>query len=77
MDSRTVTIAAKMRTKTKFITTISGLELFGKFNFYSDIKLEDARKQLAKKFASGCCVNEENKIEIQGDLTFDLEEYLP
>jgi translation initiation factor 1 (eIF-1/SUI1) len=39
--------------------------------------LKDAVKKFAKRFASGCCVNEENKIEIQGDICDDLIEYIP
>jgi len=31
---------------------------------YVDVNLKEAVKKFAKRFASGCCVNEEGKIEI-------------
>ena len=37
--------------------------------------MNDASKIFAKKYASGCSVSE-NTIEIQGDISYELSEYI-
>lgn len=41
------------------------------------INPKDAAKKFGKKFACGSSVVENNAVEIQGDVTYDLMEYIP
>lgn len=58
-----VTISRQQRNKRKFVTSVSGLELFGNFQPLAlvfmncqGVKLGDAAKAFAKKFSCGCSV---------------------
>lgn len=77
-------LTVKKRGNKKFLTLVSGLETFGKkmhsfiYLFYSlGINPKDAAKKFGKKFACGSSVVENNAVEIQGDVTYDLMEYIP
>ncbi len=70
---KVVLIEATQRQKRKFVTTITGLDLF------DDIKIKDAAKLLGKKFACGATVTEEagkKFIEVQGDITYDVPDFI-
>jgi len=41
------------------------------------INPKDAAKKFGKRFACGSSVVENNAVEIQGDVTYDLMEYIP
>lgn len=43
----------------------------------SGLNPKDVAKKFGKKFACGSSVVENNAIEIQGDVTYDLMEYIP
>jgi density-regulated protein DRP1 len=62
-----------VRNKRKCVTIIKGLDMFG-------IKLSDASKKLGKKFASGASVvkgpTEKDQIDVQGDIMYDLAEFI-
>jgi density-regulated protein DRP1 len=68
-----VIISLQSRGKNKSMTNVSGLELHG-------LELKKMSKGLGKKFASGASVtkNAEGKeeLQIQGDLRFEIEEWL-
>jgi len=48
-----------------------------RLNFNIGINPKDAAKKFGKKFACGSSVVENNQVEIQGDVTYDLMEYIP
>lgn len=61
------------RNKRKYVTTVSGLELFG-------YELKKVAKDFGKKFATGSSVTKVpsggEEITIQGDVSVDVEEYI-
>jgi len=63
-------LMVKKRGNKKHLTLVSNLESFG-------INPKDAAKKFGKKFACGSSVVENNAVEIQGDVTYDLMEYIP
>ena len=69
-----ILIETSARRGKKTITTIKGLEAI------DNIKLKDIAKALGKKFASGAAVktapNNEEIIEIQGTVSYDLPQFL-
>ena len=67
-SKKAVTISLLKRGKTKNITKIDGLQLFG-------LSLKDISKSFRKSFSSGCAVVDDS-IEIQGDLIDDIIERL-
>ncbi|CAD8043725.1 unnamed protein product [Paramecium primaurelia] len=69
-ESEMVYIKVKERNRTKFITTLSGLEKHG-------LDIKEAQKKISKKFGCGSSINDKGAIELQGDLSVDLEEWLP
>ena len=64
-----VVITTGHRTKNKFITNIKGLGGFG-------IKLADASRVLAKKFATSASVTDEDEISLQGDISQSLADFI-
>ncbi|RVW43920.1 Translation machinery-associated protein 22 [Vitis vinifera] len=72
-EKQEVVIEKIVRNKRKCITTVKGLELFG-------IKLSDASKKLGKKFATGASVvkgpTEKEQIDVQGDIAYDIVEFI-
>lgn len=68
-----ITIVVAARNKKKSLTSIYGLELFGR-------KLDDAAKTLKKRFACGAAAIKDAQqrecVQLQGNLEYDLPEYL-
>jgi density-regulated protein DRP1 len=65
-----IVIASVARTKKKFVTNITGLARFG-------IKLTDAARIFAKKFAAASSVTpDKDEIVIQGEISDTLAEFL-
>jgi len=66
-------ISRVQRNKRKYVTIIEGLDKFG-------VKLSDASKLLSKKFSCGASVvktpNGEEEIDVQGDFTENIIEFL-
>eukprot|EP01102_Stenamoeba_stenopodia_P014126 TRINITY_DN4661_c0_g1_i1.p1 TRINITY_DN4661_c0_g1~~TRINITY_DN4661_c0_g1_i1.p1 ORF type:complete len:202 (-),score=64.91 TRINITY_DN4661_c0_g1_i1:80-685(-) len=64
-DEPTILISKNQRNKRKFVTVVAGLEGFG-------IKLKDAAKVMANKFACGASVTKTptgtEEIDVQGDV---------
>ncbi|CAD8048732.1 unnamed protein product [Paramecium sonneborni] len=69
-ESEMVYIKVKERNRNKFITTLSGLEKHG-------LDIKEAQKKISKKFGCGSSINEKGAIELQGDLSVELEEWIP
>ncbi|CAK55746.1 unnamed protein product (macronuclear) [Paramecium tetraurelia] len=69
-ESEMVYIKVKERNRSKFITTLTGLEKHG-------LDIKEAQKKISKKFGCGSSINEKGDIELQGDLSAELEEWLP
>ncbi|CAK90657.1 unnamed protein product (macronuclear) [Paramecium tetraurelia] len=69
-ESEMIYIKVKERNKNKFITTLSGLEKHG-------LDLKETSKKISKKFGCGSSINEKGALELQGDLSVELEEWLP
>ncbi|CAD8051991.1 unnamed protein product [Paramecium sonneborni] len=69
-ESDMVYIKVKERNRNKFITTLSGLEKHG-------LDIKETQKKISKKFGCGSSINEKGAIELQGDLSAELEEWLP
>ncbi|KAL2241323.1 UNVERIFIED_CONTAM: Density-regulated protein [Sesamum indicum] len=72
-EKQQVIIEKVTRNKRKCITTVKGLDLFG-------IKLNDATKKLAKKFATGASVvkgpTEKEQFDVQRDIAYDIVEFI-
>lgn len=72
-EKQEVIIEKVVRNKRKCITIVKGLDLFG-------VKLSDASKKLGKKFATGASVvkgpTEKEQIDVQGDISFDIVEFI-
>lgn len=69
---RCVVISKSQRNKKKFVTTVKGVETCG-------LSLKTVAQGMAKKFACAASVSgkgAEAEIQIQGDITQDLPEYL-
>eukprot|EP00026_Physarum_polycephalum_P011947 Phypoly_transcript_12198.p1 GENE.Phypoly_transcript_12198~~Phypoly_transcript_12198.p1 ORF type:complete len:194 (+),score=35.93 Phypoly_transcript_12198:49-582(+) len=68
-----VYISRTNRNKRKYVTTVTGLEMFG-------IKLPDAAKLFAKKFSCGSSVVKNpslvEEIDIQGDVKDDIVDFI-
>eukprot|EP01016_Furgasonia_blochmanni_P024615 TRINITY_DN2654_c0_g1_i1.p1 TRINITY_DN2654_c0_g1~~TRINITY_DN2654_c0_g1_i1.p1 ORF type:complete len:266 (-),score=70.56 TRINITY_DN2654_c0_g1_i1:161-958(-) len=64
-----IVITTSKRNNKKFLTTVAGLDKIG-------INVKDAQKKFGKKFACGASVLADNSIEIQGDIAYELEEYI-
>jgi len=68
-----VHISRVQRNKRKYVTIITGLDKFG-------VKLPEASKLFAKKFSCGSSVvkapNGDDEIDVQGDFTDDIIEFL-
>ncbi|CAD8049763.1 unnamed protein product [Paramecium primaurelia] len=69
-ESDMVYLKVKERNRNKFITTLSGLEKHG-------LDIKESSKKISKKFGCGSSINEKGAIELQGDLTEELIEWLP
>ncbi|KAK5825000.1 hypothetical protein PVK06_019802 [Gossypium arboreum] len=72
-EKQEVVIEKVVRNRRKCITIVKGLDLFG-------IKLSDASKKLGKKFATGASVvkgpTDKEQIDVQGDISYDIVEYI-
>ena len=77
-------IEKQNRNKKKFLTTISGLDKYGRPNKNYDhstdelcsslgLNVKDVAKKFGKKFACGSSVIDNNAIEIQGDIVYELQ----
>jgi density-regulated protein DRP1 len=65
-----IVITSVARTKKKFVTSVTGLSRFG-------IKLADAARVFAKKFAAASSVTQDkDEIVIQGEIADSLAEFL-
>ena len=66
----TVIVSRLTRSRRKFVTLVTGLAEKG-------VNPKAAAKRCAKKFACGCAVIKGTKdVEIQGDVTYELVEFL-
>jgi len=69
----TIHVSLVQRNKRKYVTVVCGLEKFG-------VKLPEAAKLMAKKFSCGASVVKgtagEEEIDVQGDITDDLIDFL-
>eukprot|EP00042_Codosiga_hollandica_P051541 m.634547 g.634547 ORF g.634547 m.634547 type:complete len:226 (+) comp58302_c2_seq4:51-728(+) len=65
-----IVLTLTSRGKRKFVTGIIGLASYG-------IDLKQAQKALANKFAASASVVDEDELQLQGDRTRDLEDFLP
>merc|ERR1711916_256804 len=65
-----VTVSRVQRSKRKFLTLVSGLDAYG-------IPGKDACSLFKKKFACGVCVVKgTTDIEIQGDVSFEIVDFI-
>jgi len=64
-----VTISKSIRTTRKSCTNVSGLDQFG-------INLKNASQLFRKKFACGANVLKDGSIELQGDLTGEVKDFI-
>ena len=76
---KVLTFSVKVRQKRKHMTTVCGLELFGRkelLEWCVDVDIKTATKAFGKKFSCGASAekNAENMMEItiQGDVAQDL-----
>ncbi|XP_001633380.2 density-regulated protein homolog [Nematostella vectensis] len=65
-----VCLSRTQRNKKKYVTIVTGLSTF-------EIDLKKASKAFANRFSCGASVTGDDKIEIQGDVTDDLWDFIP
>ncbi|XP_072033465.1 density-regulated protein-like [Amphiura filiformis] len=69
-EPQKVTINRVTRNKRKYVTVIRGLSTH-------DIDLRKASKAFSNKFSCGASVTGDDEIVIQGDVTYDLIDFIP
>ena len=76
LKEKYIVIEVKNRGRKNFITTVSGLNNFSKAFPILDVDAKEVGKKCSKKFAVSCSAIELGTVQMQGDNSENMREFL-